>query len=72
MSFPSNRGRKTPFGHDKALRHQRHKVENLLAKPRGWRRSATRNDRCARAFVSAHRTAAVTLRPRSTRPAPGS
>ncbi|MDR7225444.1 transposase [Aminobacter aminovorans] len=51
--IPSSRSRKTPFPHDKAIYRQRHKVENLFAKLKDWRRIATRYDRCAHTFFSA-------------------
>jgi transposase len=42
-----------PLPYDKALYRQRHKVENLFAKLKDWRRIATRYDRCAHTFFSA-------------------
>lgn len=36
--IPSSKSRKTPFAYDKVLYHQRHKVENLFAKLKEWRR----------------------------------
>ncbi len=51
--IPSRRNRKTPIDYDKALYKQRHKVENLFAKLKDWRRIATRYDRCAHTFFSA-------------------
>ncbi|MFC0195115.1 IS5 family transposase, partial [Aureimonas pseudogalii] len=44
--IPSSRSRKVPFAYDAALYRQRHKVENLFAKLKDWRRIATRYDRC--------------------------
>jgi transposase len=38
--IPSSRSRKVPY--DKALYRKRHKVENLFAKLKDWRRIATR------------------------------
>ena len=46
---------------DKALYRQRHKVENLFAKLKDWRRIATRYDRCAHTFFSAICIAAAVL-----------
>ncbi|WP_370359694.1 transposase [Shinella sumterensis] len=47
------------------LRHplyrQRHKVENLFAKLKDWRRIATRYDRCAHTFFSAICIAAAVI-----------
>lgn len=51
--IPSTRSRKTPLPHDAALYRQRHRVENLFAKLKDWRRIATRYDRCAHTFFSA-------------------
>lgn len=45
--IPSSRSRKVPYAYDTALYRQRHKVDNLFAKLKGWRRIATRYDRCA-------------------------
>jgi transposase len=44
--IPSSRSRKVPYAYDTALYRQRHKVENLFAKLKVWRRIATRYDRC--------------------------
>ncbi len=45
--------RKAPLAHDKVLYRQRHKIENMSAKLKDWRRVATRYDRCAHTFFSA-------------------
>jgi transposase len=50
--IPSSRSRKVPIPHDKALYRQRHKIENMFAKLKDWRRIATRYDRCAHTFFS--------------------
>ena len=47
----SSTGFSLPY--DKALDKQRHKIENLFAKLKDWRRIATRYDRCAHTFFSA-------------------
>ena len=47
------RNRKVPIAYDKTLYRQRHKVENMFAKLKDWRRIATRYDRCAHTFFSA-------------------
>lgn len=49
----SKRNRKIQIPHDKALYKQRHKVENMFAKLKDWRRVHTRYDRCAHTFFSA-------------------
>jgi hypothetical protein len=59
--IPSSRSRKIPFAYDKALYRQRHKVENLFAKLKDWRRIATRYDRCAHTFFSAICIAAAVI-----------
>ena len=59
--IPSSRSRKVPFAHDKVLYRQRHKVENLFAKLKDWRRIATRYDRCAHTFFSAICIAAAVI-----------
>jgi transposase len=51
--IPSSRSRKVPYAYDKAVYRERHKVENLFAKLKDWRRIATRYDRCTHTFVSA-------------------
>ncbi len=51
--IPPTRSRRAPLDYDKALYRQRHKIENLFAKLKDWRRIATRYDRCAHAFFSA-------------------
>ena len=48
--IPSSKSHKTPFAYDKTLYRQRHKVENLFAKLKDWRRVATRYDRCTHTF----------------------
>lgn len=51
--IPSSKSRKKPYVYDKDLYRRRHKVENLFAKLKDWRRIATRYDRCAHTFFSA-------------------
>ena len=59
--IPSSRSRKHPFSYDKVLYRQRHKVENLFAKLKDWRRIATRYDRCGHTFFSAICIAATVI-----------
>lgn len=59
--IPSSKSRRTPFAYDKTLYRQRHKVENLFAKLKDWRRVATRYDRCAHTFFSAICIAAAVI-----------
>lgn len=51
--IPSTRSRRIPFAYDKTLYRQRHRIENMFAKLKDWRRIATRYDRCAHTFFSA-------------------
>jgi transposase len=50
--IPSTKSRKIPLPYYKALYKQRHKIENMFAKLKDWRRIATRYDRCAHTFFS--------------------
>jgi transposase len=59
--IPSSRSRKVPFAYDKVLYRQRHRIENLFAKLKDWRRIATRYDRCAHTFFSAICIAAAVI-----------
>ena len=59
--IPSSRSRKRPYPYDKVLYRQRHKIENLFAKLKDWRRVATRYDRCAHTFFSAICIAAIVI-----------
>lgn len=59
--IPSSRSRKVPYAYDTTLYHQHHKVENLFAKLKDWRRIATRYDRCAHTSFSAICVAAAVI-----------
>jgi transposase len=59
--IPSTRSRKQPIPHDAQRYRRRHKIENLFAKLKDWRRIATRYDRCAHTFFSAICIAAAVL-----------
>ncbi len=59
--IPSSRSRKIPFPYDNALYRQRHRIENLFARLKDWRRVATRYDRCAHTFFSAICIAAAVI-----------
>jgi transposase len=59
--IPSRRGRNTPILHDADLYRQRHKIENMVARLRDWRRIATRYDRCPILFLSACALAATVI-----------
>ncbi len=60
-SIPPRSNRTTPRSYSKSLYKQRHKVENVFAKLKDWRRIATRYDRCAHTFMSAICIAAVVM-----------
>ena len=51
--IPPTKNRKQALDYDKTLYRQRHKIENMFAKLKDWRRIATRYDRCAHTFFSA-------------------
>ena len=51
--IPSKSNRKIPIPHDRTLYRQRHRVENMFAKIKDWRRIHTRYDRSAHTFMSA-------------------
>ena len=51
--IPPTKSRKTPLDYDRTTYRLRHKIENLFAKLKDWRRIATRYDRCAHTFFSA-------------------
>ncbi len=59
--IPSSRSRKRPYPYDRALYRERHRIENLFAKLKDWRRIATRYDRCAHTFFSAILIAATVI-----------
>jgi transposase len=59
--IPPRAKRKNPATYCKALYKQRHKVENMFAKLKDWRRIAMRYDRCANVFLSAIQIAAVVI-----------
>jgi len=51
--IPSRNGCKVQIPHDAELYRQRHKIENMFARLKDWRRIATRYDRCPILFLSA-------------------
>lgn len=51
--IPPRKNRKRRIRYDKNLYKKRHKVENMFAKIKDWRRIAMRYDRCAHTFFSA-------------------
>jgi len=59
--IPARRGRTKPASHDRKLYKQRHRIENLFARLKDWRRIATRYDRCGELFLSAICIAATVM-----------
>lgn len=59
--IPPKKNRKVKIEYDENLYKQRHKVENMFAKLKDWRRIATRYDRCAHAFLSSICIAATVI-----------
>lgn len=57
--IPPLKHRKHQHLYDKMLYKQRHKIENLFARLKDWRRVHTRYDRCAHTFLSAIALAAT-------------
>jgi transposase len=57
--IPPRKGRLFPADFDKNLYRQRHKIENLFARLKDWRRIHTRYDRCAYSFIAAITIAAI-------------
>jgi transposase len=51
--IPSKINRKIAIPHDRLLYRQRHRIENMFARLKDWRRIHTRYDRCAHTFLSA-------------------
>jgi transposase len=59
--IPSRRGRNIPVEHDTDLYRLRHRIENMFARLKDWRRIATRYDRCPILFLSACALAATVI-----------
>lgn len=57
--IPPRANRKVQYHYDKVLYRQRHKIENVFARIKDWRRVATRYNRCAHTFMSAISIAAT-------------
>jgi len=56
--IPPPKNCKSPVAYDKPLYRQRHEIENMFVKVKGWRHIATRCNRCAHTFFSANSIAA--------------
>lgn len=54
-------GRNVPVPHDADLYRLRHRIENMFARSKDWRRIATRYDRCPILFLSACALAATVM-----------
>ena len=59
--IPPTQSRKNPLPYDAALYRQRHRIENMFARLKDWRRVATRYDRCADTFFAAIVIAATVI-----------
>ena len=59
--IPPKKNRKETIDYCRATYKTRHRVENLFAKLKDWRRIATRYDRCAHTFRSAIYLAATII-----------
>ena len=59
--IPPRGGRRLPATYCKTLYRLRHRVENMFAKLKDWRRLALRYDRCAHTFFSAICIAATVI-----------
>lgn len=59
--IPPRKARKTGVDYDTNLYRRRHRIENMFARLKDWRRIATRYDRCADIFLSACALAAVVM-----------
>ena len=59
--IPSRKGRLTHIPHDPALYRLRHRIENMFARLKDWRRITTRYDRWPILFFSACALAATVM-----------
>lgn len=57
--IPPNPTHKIQSAYDRSLYRQRHRIENLFARIKDWRRIHTRYDRCADTFMAAVTLAAI-------------
>ena len=57
----SRKNRLVAIPHDAVLYQKRHRIENMFARIKDWRRIATRYDRCADLYLSACALAAIVL-----------
>lgn len=61
--IPPTKNRKLPIPYDEMLYRQRHRIENMFARPNDWRRTATGYDRYAHTFFSASSRRSASLLP---------
>ena len=59
--IPPRKARNVPIPHKADLCRQRHKIENMFARLKDWRRIATRYDRCPILSLSAFALAATVI-----------
>jgi len=59
--IPPRNNRVEPVDRDPGLHVQRHRIENLFARLKDWRRVAMRYDRCPEVFLSACLLAAIVM-----------
>ena len=59
--IPTRKNRLVQIPHDTVLYQKRHRIENMFARIKDWRRIATRYDRCADLYLSACALAAIVL-----------
>lgn len=57
--IPPQRTRRVQHPYDLDLYRRRHKIENMFARLKDWRRVHTRYDRCAETFIAAITLAAI-------------
>jgi transposase len=57
--IPPHAKHRIQYSYDPLLYRQRHRIENMFARLKDWRRIHTRYDRCAHTFLSAIAFAAV-------------
>jgi len=59
--IPPRRNRVEPIAWDPELYRKRHRIENLFARLKDWRRVAMRHDRCLEVFLSACLLAVIVI-----------
>ena len=59
--IPGRKSRAKTVRHDKRRYRRRNRIEIMFGRLKDWRRVATRNDRCAKTFLSAVALAATVI-----------